>query len=170
MEIKFLPTLEWWITKWLHEHGFEDVSARVNPDFEYDFETSSIGFPLALSANVEGWFYNFIIANFDFPYNCDPFITSFFHELGHDQIYMDFSEEEFEEYEKDKEDCAIEVDDDDETREKKNTSYFSLPFEYAATAWGVEYIKTHEDDVAEFWRVCSKMLQWIYKINNVEVD
>lgn len=165
MELKGLSTLEWWLTKWLNNHGFEEVSARINSDFEYVFEDSIIYFAIALSSPVEDWFYQFITANFDFPYTCDPFITSFFHELGHNQTYMDFTEDEWEKYLEDV-DTITQMDD----TEDKNMAYFSLPFEFAATEWAVRYIKDNEEEIKEFWRVCSKLLLNIYKQNNIEME
>lgn len=164
MELKGLPTLEWWLTKWLNTHGFEGVSARINTDFEYDFEDSAIGFAIVLSSQIEDWFYQFITCNFDFPYTCDPFIISFFHELGHDQTYMDFTDDEYDEYLEDV-DRITEMDDG----EDKHMAYFSLPFESAATEWAVQYIKDNAEEIKEFWRVCSKLLLNIYKQNNVEM-
>lgn len=160
MELKGLSTLEWWLTKWLDTHGFEEVSARIGHDFEYDFEDSAIHFAIVLSSPVEDWFYQFITSNFDFPYTCDPFITSFFHELGHNQTYMDFTENEWEKYLEDV-NAIAQMDD----TEDKNMTYFSLPFEFAATEWAVRYIKDNEDEVKEFWRVCSKLILNIYKQN-----
>lgn len=165
MELKGLPTLEWWLTKWLNTHGFEGVSARIGTDFEYDFEDSTIHFAVVLSSLVEDWFYQFITSNFDFPYTCDPFITSFFHELGHDQTYMDFTEDEYEKYRKDVDDIA-QMDD----TKDKNMTYFSLPFEFAATEWAVQYIKENKEEIREFWRVCSKLILNIYKQNNIEME
>lgn len=164
IELKFLPTIEWYLTKWLHDNGFEGVTARANTDFEYAFNSRSIGFAFAVDERSEEIYEKFIEKHFpDFPYVCDRFLTSFFHELGHEE-----TEDEFDDYEailaeKDK---IFEIEDDYE----RHMTYFEMPFEFRASEWGLNYIMANPDKIAEFARMVNKLLQWFFKVNDVELD
>lgn len=49
MKLKCISTLEFYLTKWLHDHGFPGVKARVAADFQYDNDEETIYFALAVA-------------------------------------------------------------------------------------------------------------------------
>lgn len=162
MELKGIEILEWWLTKWLKDHGFPLVKARAAADFQYDNNEETIYFALAIADKQDKAFLQFCQNVLNFPYECDNFIISFFHELGHYMTWYEWDEEEWEDYEEDKMYIL--------THELPIETYFELPIERFASDWGCTYIKEHQEDIEEFWRVCQKLLLNIYKLNNVEVN
>lgn len=157
MEIKGLPTLEWWLTKWLKDHDFKGLKARAAADFQYNNDEGTIYFALATIQDLDAKFQEFIQSNFDFPYNCDPFILSFFHEAGHAMTFEMWTDEEWDKY--------FETIDN----LSKEEIYFYLPQEYEASRVGAQYILSHTDEIKEFWRICRKLILNIYKLNGVEI-
>lgn len=159
MEIKGISTLEWWLTKWLHDHGFPSVKARVAADFQYDNDKETIYFALAVADEQDKKFLKFAQDFCVFPYDCDNFLLSFFHELGHHETWDWWSEEDWDGYQTAK-----------NTINNNNypiEMYFWLDIEYFATDWGCQYIVNHANEIEEFWRVCQKLLMNIYKQNGV---
>lgn len=163
MEIKGLPTLEWWLTKWLAAAGFPNVQVRVGGDFSYFPADNSIMVSLGVTEHHD-LFLKFIQDTFKFPFTCDDFIISFFHELGHVNTWNCFDEEERKHYYADKMYLAC-FEEDWATLE-----YFRLLPEFYASEWAVNYIVQHQDTIEEFWRICKKILMNIYKINGVEIE
>lgn len=162
MEIKGISTLEWWLTKWLRDHDFKGLKARVAADFQYDNDEGTIYFALAVTDKQDEEFLKFCQEAFDFPFDCDNFILSFFHEVGHAETWEWFTDEEWDKYFDFKQ--AL----DNSTYDLRR--YFHLEPEYEASEWGCNYIVSHQNEIEEFWRVCQKLIFNIYKQNNVEVD
>lgn len=162
MEIKGVSILEWWLTKWLHEHGFPLVKARVAADFQYDNDEQTIYFALAVTDEQDWKFLKFCQEVCGFPYECDNFILSFFHELGHYVTWYEWDEEEWDDYEAAKM-ILLSLNANIE-------DYFDLPIERFATDWGCTYIREHEAEINEWWRMVHKLIMNIYKQNNVEVE
>lgn len=159
MKLKCISTLEFYLTKWLHDHGFPGVKARVAADFQYDNDEETIYFALAVADEQDKKFLKFAQDKLDFPYDCDNFILSFFHELGHWATWYCWNENDWEDYFHDKELIA--------ERKLPIEDYFSLPIEETATRWAIKQICTSPKEIEEFWRVCQKLLMNIYKQNGV---
>lgn len=162
MELKGISTLEWWLTKWLKNHGFPDVKARAAADFQYDNYEETIYFALAVPDEHDKKFIKFCQDHFSFPYDCDNFILSFFHELGHYVTWDDWDDDAWIRYFDSKDNLIA--------NDAPIEDYFALPIEFWATCWGCVYIKSHAQEIEEFWRVCQKLIMNIYNINRVEVD
>lgn len=162
MNLKGVGILEWWLTKWLQNHGFPLVKAKVAADFQYSNDEQTIYFALAVTDRQDELFLKFCQDVCNFPYVCDNFILSFFHELGHYMTWYEWDEEEWDDYEAAR---MILL-----TLNAPIEDYFSLPIEQFATDWGCEYIRTHVEEIEEFWRVCQKLIMNIYKQNDVEVE
>lgn len=159
MELKGVSILEYYLTKWLKDHGFPTVKARLAVDFQYDTEEEIIYFALAVTDNHDKEFLKFCQEELNFPFDYDNFIISFFHELGHYMTWPEWDEDELDDYfwARDYLSCL----------ENSERDYYSLPVEIFATQWGCEFITTHQEDIEEFWRVCQKLIMNIYKQNGV---
>lgn len=162
IELKGVSTLEWWLTKWLREHGFPLVKARLAADFCYDHDEETIYFALGVADNHDKEFLKFCQDELDFPFDCDNFIISFFHELGHYMTFYEWSKDEWDDYfwAKDWLSCL----------ENTERDYYSLPVEMFATRWGCDFIVANQEGIEEFWQVCQKLLMNIYKQNGVETE
>lgn len=159
MEIKGISTLEWWLTKWLHDHGFTDIKARVAADFQYCHDEKTIYFALATTDEQDKKFLEFLQFYFGFPFECDNFLVSFFHELGHNRTWDKWTDEDWCDYFTSK-DLLISTNAPVE-------EYYQLPIEEEASAWCVGYIYWNVQEIKEFWRVCQKLIMNIYKQNGV---
>ena len=155
MHIIGIYILEWWLTKWLNDHGF-DLTAKVGGDFMYDHNNREVWVGLATTEKANKDFMDFWHTVLDFPYDCDQFIISFFHEVGHDETWDIFSEDAWDAYQ-----------DMVEAAGGDNHKYFAIPQEQAASQWGCDYICGNPAEIEEFWRVCQKILQHIFKMNGV---
>lgn len=163
MEIKGITTLEWWLTKWLNEHDFPIVKARVATDFQYEDRTKTIYFALVSDSSLEANFLKFVQDTLSFPYDCDGFILSFFHELGHYMTFENWTETDWINYYLEK--MCINL-----SSPCRNEEYWSLPIEHCATKWGCNYIVDNSNEIENFWRITKKLLMNIYKLNNMEVE
>lgn len=162
MSIKGISTLEYYLTNWLKDQGFPDVKARVAADFQYGPDEETIYFALAITEEQDKKFLTFCQEMMHFPYDCDNFILSFFHELGHHNTWELWSEIDWDYYNTAKEIinfAGLPVEE-----------YFQLPQEWFATKWGCDYICKNVEKIEEFWRVCQKLLMNIYKQNGVEIE
>lgn len=161
MRLKGVRELEKFLTGWLRAAGFTDVRARAAADFGYDPEDGIIYFSFGVTEKIDTLFLKFCQDELGFPYDCDNFIISFFHELGHHITYFDYSDKEWKEYYKRKKKL--------EDAPNSEYKYFSLPMEMAATRWGCSYIERHADLINDFWEQCQKLLMDIYRLNGVDV-
>lgn len=163
MEIKGVSILEYYLTKSLHEWGFDDLKARAAADFMYDDIHHTIYFPFAVAIESNEEFQSFAHEQCGWRYiGSDPFILSFFHELGHWATWEDWTEEDWNSYHlavKYINDYGLALED-----------YFSLPQEKSATQWAVRFIQNNEEEIEKWWRFVKKITNHIYKINNIETE
>lgn len=162
VNIKGVSILEWWLTKWLAAAGFPMVKAKLGSDFLYCSDNSIIYFSLFTTETHDLDFLHFAQDEFNFPFDCDNFILSFFHELGHYMTYHEWSQKELNEYYLTKLYLSL--------FENSHLDYYKLPIEHLATDWACSYICNHQKEIEEFWRVCKKLLMNIYKQNNLMED
>ena len=106
--------------------------------------------------------------------DCDVFLASFLHELGHHKT-LDLVEEDEEKYSND---CKREIEikaeylnseSDAEELEKLHTLYFNLPNEIIATNWAIEYIRENIEKIKELWGKVQDAVMEVYELNGVEV-
>lgn len=163
MEIKGLSILEYYLTKSLHDWGFTDLKAQAAADFMYDNDTKTIYFPLVMAIDHNEEFQKWAEANCGWQYaTADPFILSFFHEVGHYVTWPLWGEEAWDSYYEAKDyinNYGLAVED-----------YFELPQEETATQYAVNFVHGHMYDCIEWWYWVKKILRHIYKINNIEAE
>ena len=135
-----------------------DCEANFGTDFEYWGGNNVIFYALATPQQQTDAFLDF--AKNLFPHiKADPFIWSFFHELGHNQTEEDFTDEEWAEYTHTVKHLLPGKDD---------MTYFNLPQEYAATYWAGEYMSSHVEEVSALWNKLAPAIQNFYKTMGVK--
>jgi len=87
---------------------------------------------------------------------CDFFLASLLHEVGHHFTLDNFSPKEISDYYDDVENIRAYMEDKDGDKETADYAYFDLPVEKAATQWAIDYIRNNVEKIADFW---SKFLE-----------
>jgi hypothetical protein len=150
-----------------------DATAKIGPDFCYYYTDSTIQYALCISEKADRYFTNHI-KRLAPDIHCDTFLISFLHELGHHETIDEISESDdrFSRNMKDTIDDTLESPDgsDPVVEETMHDLYFNLPDEAAATAWAIDYIRTHVEEIKVFWERVQAAIMLIYELNEVEID
>lgn len=157
MELKGIDRLNQFFTKWLADHDFDAV-AELGTDFSVDLSSNTIYYSVVEIADTADRFVNFCKSLEPDLVEVDPFIVSFFHELGHIETEDYWDTKDWERYDK-----FVEITKDDYT-------YFNFPIEREATKWGCDYIVNNVEEIVEFVRDYSTMISDFYRINGVELE
>lgn len=169
MKLKNVATINKILNEFLEEF---DAVCDMGPDFCYWTSDSTIHYSLVVSDRHNTHFMN----NFHRlapDVQCDVFLASFLHELGHHET-LHLIDEADEAYCRDyKEMLHQRLDNEKPTAEVEADiyqQYFDLPDEYEATAWAIEYMRENADKVKELWEKVKVAIMDFYKANNVEVE
>lgn len=139
-----------------------DCSADIGEDFCYWGHLSEINYAFVVSSNNDIWFKEFahsLMPNLD----CDIFLLSFFHELGHHETIDDIEDDVLK-------DCwkvKGELNKKKVSTKEDNFRYFNLPDEKSATEWGLQYMMNHQEEVAELWRKLQPAILNFYRLNDI---
>ena len=149
-----------------------DAVCDMGSDFCYWTNDSMIHYTLVISDRQNTHFMN----NFHRlapDIECDVFLASFLHELGHHETLHTFDDRD-EAYCRDfKEMLHTRLINENPTAEIEAEiyqQYFNLPDEYEATAWAIEYMRENADKVKDLWEKVKKAIMEFYIANNVEVE
>ena len=146
------------------------LKAFLDTDFTAYMENKEIGYALMVTDAADKYFIPFC-ESIDKDVKADAFLLSIFHEIGHHMTWDEFSDEEIDNGFAAKEIIDKIIDeaeeDDEETIARENYNYFNLPEERAATEWGINYIKTHAEEVANFWRKLQPAIMRFFKKNHL---
>lgn len=162
MELKGINTLTTFLDNWLSQHGFSAITTRIEPDFAYYRDSETIAYALCVPDETDVQFLTFLQDVLGLEYEVDPFLASFFHELGHAETLDFFNNEDLIDYEFEK--MLINM------LELPSFKYYSLDIERAASAWAVDFIHDNPALIQEFWQQCQPLILNIYKLNNVETE
>lgn len=162
-KLKGIKRVERAINKFLKQFGLKSVFAV---EFYYLPERKKVAFTF-LEAPNDKWFMEFF--NSLAPdINCDIFLASLMHEIGHHMTYDDFDDEDWASdlfYRNTLEAKGTAISDRD-----INFEYFNLPTERAATEWAIKYIRSNVEQIKVFWANIMRTIEWFYNINYVEVE
>lgn len=139
-----------------------DCTAEEGEDFCYWVSKSCINYAFVVPCEKDKWFQEFIYS-LNKKINCDIFLLSFFHELGHHET-LDEIEDSILKYcwdIKNELNCKTLITKED------SFMYFNLPDEKAATEWGIRYITTHEKEIKKLWDKLQPAIFKFYKINGI---
>ena len=140
----------------------------LDTDFSAYMEDKEIGYALIVTDASDKYFIPFC-ESIDKDVKADAFLLSMFHEIGHHMTWDDFSDAQIDKGWAAKEiiEQIIKETDDKEVIARENYNYFNLPEERAATEWGINYIKTHADEVADLWRRLQPAIIRFFKKNHL---
>ena len=138
------------LNKFLEEFG---ATAKLDEEFRCQAKVNRvIHYALYVQDYEQEWF-DESVARVDSDIVCDPFLSSFFHELGHLMTAYNFTEEDWDNYFDDVVDIEDEVYTDMPLEKLKelNFRYFNLPIERAATEWACKYMRENVNKVSKLW-------------------
>ena len=160
-KLKGTKKLNKYINEYVKQFG---VKAKLDNEFWWETDTNKIYYSLTVCENHNRDFQKFCEDEFGLKYNCDIFLLDLYHELGHYFTNYLLTDEE--------ESFCYDLREYLETKEKlTNTDYYAyylMTDEYRATEWAVNYINTHEKEIAKFYKGLQKRIIKFYKKNNVE--
>lgn len=139
-------------------------------DWAYYHDDDSLTYTLLENRIEDIWFMQFAEKRFGYkPKN--NFILSLFHELGHKNTLDEILESDFLEdfCQEEKKRIEMKMQTAGAKKSKKlEWQYFNLPDEIIATAWAIDYMKNHEDEICAMWNRIEKAIQDFYKKNLTE--
>lgn len=157
--LKGIAALDEYLNTWLYEHDFDAV-VELDTDFSVDLNSNTIYYALVVPQALDEDFIKVCRRLHNNLLNADTFLLSFFHELGHIETEDEWTEADWDAYNK----FTATVDTNDAM------TYFTHPIELAATKWGCDYIMSHIDEIKEFVNGYAPLITNIYQLNNVTAD
>lgn len=144
------------------------VKAKLGTDFCYLHEKKTVYYCFAVPDRFRETWNRWVRSRC--PYvNCDLFLTSLMHEVGHHmtidtitpeiQRFCDEMKEEIEKWA---------TDDSHISSTELDFMYYGLYDELAATDWGLNYIANAPKVCREFWKKFQPLLLKFYEVNNVD--
>ena len=135
-------------------------SSDFDSDFFYDPEDEKIYFSIIVSERADRLFKKYIEKTFHFKIS-NIFIISLLHEVGHFYTLHTFSKAKLQTAHEAKEiiEEALKIEDDDDIY----SLYFDLNIEKVATAWAIDYYKTHKKRCENFYLKFQNALKNEYK-------
>ena len=162
-KLKGVKRLERVVNKFLKQFGLKSAFAV---EFYYLPERKKVAFSFLKPPN-DDWFMEFF--NSLAPdIECDSFLASLMHEIGHHMTYNDFDDEDWEQDYLNRN--MLEAKGTAISNKDINFEYFNLPTERAATEWAIEYIHANVEQLRVFWANMRRTIEWFYNINYVEVE
>lgn len=146
-----------YLTKWLADHDFDAV-AEIGSDWQCDTTSNTIYWALVVPSDLDELFINVCRECQPEITSADTFLLSFFHELGHIETEDEWTDKEWQRYNKfvNELDCTAET-------------YFHHPVEITATQWGCDYIVNHVEEIEEFVKGYVPLVKNFYELNKVEL-
>ena len=141
-----------------------DCKSELDTDFAYYYSKSLITYSFVVTERDERNYLNFI-RTLAPNINVDIFLISFLHELGHHMTIDEIEEDEelFCQDEKEIISTELSLCENDYEIDKVYNRYFTLPDEYAATKWAIDYIYNNKDIVSKLWFELQKEIIDFYK-------
>jgi len=164
MEVKGIKKLNKAIATNLKPFGIE--SAELCNEYAYIRGEDRIAYKITEGTTEDIWFAEFIKERFNYTVRY-PFVMSLLHEVGHHKTDDDISDGiyNFCQKEKARIDKSIKRAKTEKTWKKLEWQYFNLPDEIMATAWAVEYARTHKQEIEKMWGEMREALIKFYKQN-----
>ena len=155
MELKGIEKLNQFFTEWLQAHDFDCV-AELGTDFNFWGDSNIIHYALVVPNTHDMEFVKLCQEYRPEIINCDNFLLSFFHEVGHFVTENDFSEKEWNYYYRHIVGCGDFL------------KYYKYPIEWEATKWACDYIVENEKEIASFCQTYSKLIKEFLEINGYD--
>lgn len=149
------------INKFLEDY---DITAYWNEDFEAVCDENKIGFTLAPTQEDLNYFMNDAQSRYSFV-QADPMLWLLFHEVGHIMTNDQWTVEELEYFEYQKEQMSY-IEDD----QMRNDWYHALPDEFAATRWAAFFMYENKEKVQAFWEELQPAILEFYFTHELSND
>lgn len=142
---------------------FKDIdlwcSVGLDTDFYYYPESDHIGYALVVSERTAKLFPEFAKAN-GLQYETPIFILCLLHEIGHYYTIGLFSDDEICDFDEQKEKLG---DNDNDF-----ITYFSIPHEFEATMWAINFINTHPSQIKLLDLSLAQAFEEFKTVNGIE--
>lgn len=155
---KCIKKITRYLNNWLKENDFECL-ALYDLDFSFDCINDVIYYSFVVTGHHDELFLKICQEYKPEIGNCDNFILSFFHELGHFETQHLFTEKEWEDYDKLIDSLGNKKDFTDEDYLK----YYKHPIEMEATMWACDYIVSNSDKVEKWWKDVKLLINEFYE-------
>ena len=162
-KLKGLKRVNRIINEFLNQFG---LTARLESDFYYWRNDFHIGYALTTVDAADKYFLPFC-NHIDNRVKADAFLIGLMHEVRHHFTRFNFSEDVWDQNDEVKEHLSIALSKCPDKAAKWNNIYFNLETEKAATAWGLNYIATHSEEIAEFWAELQPAIMRFYRKNGL---
>lgn len=166
-ELKGLDKIEEILNGFLQEW---ECTVRLEPDFAYYSASNIIAYSFCCSV-VSDMLFSEVINRLCPEINCDIFLWSFLHELGHHETIDNLEDSEvlFSINEKKRIQREQEGITDTKQRIDLARQYYVLPDELAATQWAVNYMRAHTAEMQALWEELKPAIMNFYELHKVEV-
>lgn len=141
------------------------LNAHLEPDFCYYRNEHSVAYSLVV-CSADQYFIPYC-SHIDNRVKADVFLISLMHEIGHHFTQFNFSEDDWDKSNDIKEHINEALGKYPNKAAKWNNIYFNLDVERVATAWGLNYLATHSEEVAEFWAELQPAIMRFYRKNGL---
>lgn len=143
------------------------LRSEMGTDFSYYYPINKITWSFFMTEESNKSFEKFVENTFP-DINCNTFIWSLLHEIGHHETIDNWTGDEqyiFDSMKEDLEDRLLEEKEFDIC-----TEYYSVPDELEATTWAAEYIRDHEPELRSFWDKFQVAANEFAELNEVNID
>ena len=162
-KLKGLKRVNRIINEFLNQFG---LTAQLESDFSYWRDDFHIGYALVVVNAADEYFLPFC-NHVDNRVKADAFLISLMHEVAHHFTRFNFSDEEWERTDEIKEHISTQLTKNPNKAAKWNNIYFNLSVEKEATAWALNYMATHSDEIEEFWAELQPAIMRFYRKNGL---
>ena len=163
--LKGVDRINKFLNNWLQDNGFE-CTVQLDTDFHYDIINDVIHYSLVVPMSHDELFLSVCQECRPEIGDCDNFIVSFFHELGHFNTYHLFDDKEIDLYDS----ICESIYREEALTDEEYDTYYHCDVELEATQWGCDYIVEHSDEIEEWWKTLKQLILDFYEINNIEME
>jgi hypothetical protein len=155
--------------------AFKDfgVDMVMTDSYQYSMTDEEVGFCLLEGRLEDDLFNEFVKERFGYKVT-NTFMISILHEIGHhytlEDIYTSDFVCDFCHKEKERIEAALQNTTKRKEIKRLEWEYFSLPDELAATAWAVNYARTHKKKLDKIWLKVQAAITRFYAKNITEED
>ena len=162
--LKNVDKINNYLNKWLRKNGFR-CSVQMDNDFSFDIVNDVIHYSIIIPSSHNELFLKVCQECREEIVECDNFILSFFHELGHYET-KDLFDDEWDEYDR----SCEQLESKEEYTDEDYLNYYKYPLEIEATQWGCDYIVEHRRKVNNWWNGLSALIEEFVEVNNIELE
>ena len=150
--------------------GIKNVGVAFGSDFYTYYAQKKVVYSIIKADQTDKEFNECAKKNFNYmpKDSIDSFAISLLHELGHIETMKTFNKISIALDGIEKSIIQTFIDTDFDKKRVIAKTYYSLPTEYTATKWAVDWIRKHPNKYKVMLKRIEKALNDFYKINNIE--